>query len=310
MARLLALPTGIIRDREFFIHDGRRLRRFRLSAPIQAAFLLLAAVLIGWSGYSAARLFAPATAPVITPYAAELKKLAAETERRVRVIEERQLALAAALEGEDMDPQSLKRLGFYPTAGGGVGGPFDSAGGDPTFKQLFTSWKKLDNLAGGAIAIPSDKPVKTAEFTSAFGVRSDPFRKASAMHAGIDLAGPVGTPIHATAEGTVIRAGWNSGGYGNLVEIDHGRGIITRYGHLSKMNVNAGDRVARGQMIGRMGSTGRSTGSHLHYEVRIDDRPVNPIPFMRSTDYLVAMKRAGNNPAMDAVALGGPGGGK
>jgi hypothetical protein len=74
--------------------------------------------------------------------------------------------------------------------------------------------------------------------------------------------------------------------------------------------VNPGDRVARGQMIGRMGSTGRSTGSHLHYEVRIDDRPVNPIPFMRSTDYLVAMKRAGTNPSMDAVAIGGPGGGK
>ena len=128
------------------------------------------------------------------------------------------------------------------------------------------------------------------------------------MHAGIDLAGPVGTPIHATADGIVVRAGWNSGGYGNLVEIDHGRGIITRYGHMSSMSVKSGARVSRGQVIGRMGSTGRSTGSHLHYEVRIDDRPVNPIPFMRSTDYLVAMKRAGNNPAMDAVALGGPGG--
>ena len=76
------------------------------------------------------------------------------------------------------------------------------------------------------------------------------------------------------------------------------------------MAVNEGQRVTRGQVIGRMGSTGRSTGSHLHYEVRIDDNPVNPIPFMRSTDYLVAMKRAANNPSMDAVALGGPGGSK
>ena len=308
MTRLLALPRSVFSDREFFIHDGRRLRRFRVSATIQAFFFFLVAALIGWSTYSAAQAFAPQDVRLgAAPYSAQLKQLAAETERRVKLLEERQLALAAALEGEDVDAQSLKRMGFYPAAGGGIGGPLDSASGDPTFKQLFTSWKKLDNLAGGAIAIPSDKPVKSAEFTSAFGVRADPFRRAAAMHAGIDLAGPVGTPIHATADGVVLRAGWNSGGYGNLVEIDHGRGIVTRYGHLSKMSVQPGTRVTRGQMIGRMGSTGRSTGSHLHYEVRIDDRPVNPIPFMRSTDYLVAMKRAGNAPSMDAVALGGPG---
>jgi len=309
MARL-TLPTGVFRDREFFIHDGRRLRRFRLSASVQAVFFFLSLLLVGWSGYSAAQIFAGGAADraIVKPYAAELAQLAAETERRVKLVEQRQLALAAALENEDLDPATLKRLGFYPaSATSGVGGPFDSAGGDPTFKQLFTSWKKLDNLAGGAIAIPSEKPVRTAEFTSAFGVRSDPFRRGAAMHAGIDLAGPVGTPIYATADGTVVRSGWNSGGYGNLVEVDHGRGIVTRYGHLSKMLVNPGDRVTRGQMIGRMGSTGRSTSSHLHYEVRIDDRPVNPIPFMRSTDYLVAMKRAGTAPSMDAVALGGPG---
>ena len=313
MARMMALSTGVFRTREFFIHDGRQLRRFRISASVQAFAFFLSALLIGWSTYSATQMFVGAAAEkaAISPYAAQLQQLAAETERRVQLVEQRQLALAAALD-DDMDPEALKRLGFYPVAAatGAVGGPFDSANGDPTFKQLFTSWKKLDTLAGGAIAIPSDKPVKSAEFTSAFGVRSDPFRRASAMHAGIDLAGPVGTPIYATADGTVLRAGWNSGGYGNLVEIDHGRGIVTRYGHLSKMTVNEGQRVTRGQVIGRMGSTGRSTGSHLHYEVRIDDRPVNPIPFMRSTDYLVAMKRAGNAPAMDAVALGGPEGSK
>ena len=129
------------------------------------------------------------------------------------------------------------------------------------------------------------------------------------MHAGIDLSGPVGTPIYATADGIVSDAGWNSGGYGNLVKIDHGRGIETRYGHLSKIVVRAGQRVKRGELIGRMGSTGRSTGSHLHYEVRIDGRAVNPIPFMKSTDYLVAMQRkAGDGAPMDQVALGGPSG--
>ncbi len=127
------------------------------------------------------------------------------------------------------------------------------------------------------------------------------------MHAGIDLSGPVGTPIYATADGVISDAGWNSGGYGNLVKIDHGRGIETRYGHLSKIGVLAGQRIKRGDLIGRMGSTGRSTGSHLHYEVRIDGRAVNPIPFMKSTDYLVAMQRkVGHGAPMDQVALGGP----
>ncbi|MCY7398073.1 MAG: M23 family metallopeptidase [Sphingomonas bacterium] len=189
-----------------------------------------------------------------------------------------------------------------------MGGPFDSLGkGDATFKQLFTSWKKLDNLADGAIAVPSDKPVKTADFTSGYGVRSDPFKGRAAMHAGIDLAGPIGTPIYATADGTVTESGFNSGGYGNLVKLDHGRGIETRYGHMSAILVRAGQRVTRGQMIGRMGSTGRSTGSHLHYEVRIDTRAVNPIPFMKSSDYLLAMQRKSfGTHSMDAVALGGP----
>ena len=301
-------------DREFFIHDGQRLRRFRVSAPVQAFFFTLSLLLVGWSGYSAAEMVAAPVAEqtAVTPYAAQLKKLAAETDRRVQLVEARQYALAAALEDQDVDPATLKQLGFYPAAPGtgAMGGPFDSAGADPTFKQLFTSWKKLDNIASGAIAIPSDKPLKTAEFTSGFGARSDPFRHGAAFHPGIDLAAPYGTPVYATADGTVLRAGWNSGGYGNLVEIDHGRGIMTRYGHMSKILVSAGEHVKRGQQVGEVGSTGRSTGNHLHYEVRIDNSPVNPIPFMRSTDYLLAMKRAGSNAAMDQVALGGPAGGK
>ena len=101
----------------------------------------------------------------------------------------------------------------------------------------------------------------------------------------------MGTPIYATADGIVSDAGWNSGGYGNLIKIDHGRGIETRYGHMSAILVRAGQHITRGQQIGRMGSTGRSTGSHLHYEVRIDGRAVNPIPFMKSNDYLLAMQR-------------------
>ncbi|HET9145099.1 MAG TPA: M23 family metallopeptidase, partial [Sphingomicrobium sp.] len=203
-------------------------------------------------------------------------------------------------------------LGIKPAAAGqpsGVGGPFESVG-NPTFKALFNSWKKLDQLQNDVIAIPSDKPIRAeVTFTSGYGVRADPFHAGAAMHPGIDLAGAYGTPIYATADGTVMRAGWNNGGYGNLVEIDHGRGISTRYGHMSAILVHAGDHVTRGQQIGRMGSTGRSTGNHLHYEVRIDGRPVNPIPFMKSTDYVLAMQKRGSSASMDAVAIGGPVGG-
>jgi len=312
MSHSLVQPSLWFRDRDFFMHDGRQLRRFRLSAPVQAFFFALTALLVGWSGYSAARLIinAPAAPLAITAagYSAEVAKLAAETDRRVQVIEERQLALAAALASEDIDPAALKRLGFTPSTGG-QGGPFDGAG-DPTFKQLFSSWKKLDSLQNGAIAIPSEKPVRLAAFTSGYGVRSDPFKGGAAMHAGIDLSGPLGTPIYATADGVVMNAGWNSGGYGNLIKIDHGRGIETRYGHLSSIGIQPGQKVTRGQLIGRMGSTGRSTGSHLHYEVRIDGRAVNPIPFMKSTDYVLAMKKGGNTHSMDQVALGGPTGGR
>ena len=316
MAQLLA-ATGLFRDRDFFIHDGAKLRRFRISASVQLVFCAFLFAMIGWAGFATARLATSPDAPIAavgggeSAYSAEVAKLAAETERRVQQIEQRQIALAAALAGEDVDAASLRRLGFYPAKAGsdGVGGPFDG-GANATFKALFNSWKKLDQLQDGVIAIPSDKPVKqNASFTSAFGVRSDPFRGGAAMHPGIDLAGPYGTPIYATADGTVLRSGWNSGGYGNLIEVDHGRGITTRYGHLSGILVRPGDKITRGQLIGRMGSTGRSTGNHLHYEVRIDGRAVNPIPFMKSTDYVLAMQRRAGAASMDAIALGGPGSG-
>jgi murein DD-endopeptidase MepM/ murein hydrolase activator NlpD len=317
MSSVLAATSGLFRDRDFFVHDGTQLRRFRLSATLQIALFGALLALVAWSSYAFARFMdssvAPAAAVVVSSaddYSAKVARLTAETERRVQLIEQRQLALAAALAGEDVDAATLKRLGFYPSpASGGRGGPFDG-NADPTFKQLFTSWKKLDNIASSAIAVPSDKPVKTAAFTSGYGVRSDPFRGGRAMHAGIDLAGPNGTPIYATADGTVQRAGWNNGGYGNLIELNHGRGIETRYGHLSRILIGPGQQVKRGQLIAYMGSTGRSTGSHLHYEVRIDGKPVNPIPFMKSTDYLIAMQKNAGSHAMDQIALGGPNGGR
>jgi murein DD-endopeptidase MepM/ murein hydrolase activator NlpD len=308
MTSILAASSALFRDRELFVHDGTKLRRLRLSARAQALFAMLVGVLIAFSSYSLVSFLSPTkTATVTSEVPAEMVRLAAATEQRVIEIEHRQQLLAAMLAGKEIDPAVLRRIAS--SSAEGVGGPLEPVGGsDATFKQLFNSWKKLDSISQGAIAVPSEKPVKTAAFTSGYGVRSDPFRGAAAMHAGIDLAGPLGTPIYATADGVVSDAGYNSGGYGNLVKIDHGRGIETRYGHLSAILVSPGLRIARGQQIGRMGSTGRSTGSHLHYEVRIDGRAVNPIPFMKSTDYLLAMQKNGGGVAMDGghIALGGP----
>jgi murein DD-endopeptidase MepM/ murein hydrolase activator NlpD len=342
MTHVLAGTTALFRDRDLFIHDGKKLRRFRISAPVQTVLFVVLLGLVAWASYATARL-------VTRPHMG----LTAATEARARMLEQRQALIEAALTGQRIDPAmieaaassgrlandgplarveqqqleqaalvaraldtryqvtaaELQKLGIkspQPGQHDGVGGPFEAVG-NPTFKALFTSWKKLDQLQSDVIAIPSDKPVRAeVVMMSAFGLRSDPFNHRAAMHPGIDLSGAYGTPIYATADGTVLRAGWNSGGYGNLVEIDHGRGITTRYGHMSAILVSEGQHVTRGQQIGRMGSTGRSTGTHLHYEVRIDGRAVNPIPFMKSTDYVLAMQRRSGAASMDAVAVGGP----
>jgi len=310
MTQAIAAPK-FFQTRDLFVHDGSHLRRLRLSAPVQMTMFVVMVLLLTWSAYSAFRLYLTPVSPAAAPAAvsSDIARLAAVTEARVKQIEERQKILAAMIAGEKVDPSVIAKLGYTESLSPNAarGGPFDSATqADPTFKSLFTSWKKLDNLADGAIAVPSDKPVKTAEFTSGYGTRTDPFRGGAARHQGIDLAAPIGTPIYATADGTVSEAGWNAGGYGNLIKVDHGRGIETHYGHLSRILVHAGDHITRGQLIANMGSTGRSTGSHLHYEVRIDGRAVNPIPFMKSNDYLVAMQQHSGTHSMDAVALGGP----
>jgi murein DD-endopeptidase MepM/ murein hydrolase activator NlpD len=254
-------------------------------------------------------------APKPQPDAAALRAQVAQLESRVaakaQALDERQAFLDALASARYKATEAeLRRLGLKPSRFHGQGGPFEALlgdkapvkEGDPQFRALFLSWKKLDQLEQGVIAIPSAKPVSSANFTSGFGVRSDPFRGAAAMHAGIDLAGPIGTPIHATADGVVGRAEW-ANGYGNLVELEHGKGIATRYGHLSKILVKPNTRVKRGDVIALMGSTGRSTGSHLHYEVRIDGRAVNPVPFLQSSDYLLAVQRRAE---ATQVALGGP----
>lgn len=227
----------------------------------------------------------------------------------LRRLEARQVAMAgqakAAAEARyEQTAAQMRRLGLSPeryvrTVEGGMGGPYeavdenDEAGttaeADAQFRSLFITWQRLDSLEQTVVSIPSMQPVQDIRFTSTYGVRSDPFRGTAAMHAGVDIPGAVGTPIYATADGVITWSG-RRGGYGNLVQINHGRGIETRYGHLSKILVPENTRVRRGQIIGLMGSTGRSTGSHLHYEVRVDGQAVNPIPFLQNGDYLVQIQ--------------------
>jgi len=151
--------------------------------------------------------------------------------------------------------------------------------------------------------VPAINPVEVMRKTSHFGYRTDPFQGRRKNHKGLDIAGPIGTPIYATADGIVGRAQWVSG-YGKYIEVEHGNAIQTRYGHLSAMNVQSGQRVRKGDVIGFMGSTGRSTGSHLHYEVRIAGEPVNPTSFLEPvtnvSNLLLAAKDA------DSKSIGGP----
>jgi murein DD-endopeptidase MepM/ murein hydrolase activator NlpD len=266
------------------------------AARIDQRQALIAAVL---SGKGNPQSLAMLTAPV-DPSA---DRLAADVVAPLKQVEARQVALAAQAKqvGEQRYAQALTRmqkLGLPARAvqAGGEGGPLipaDSAEAaadlkaDMQFHSLFMTWKKLDNLQQSAISIPSTQPVSHVTFSSMFGVRSDPFTHTASLHPGVDMPSPVGTPVYATADGIVDRAE-RAGGYGNLVEIDHGKGIQTRYGHLSKILVSPMERVKRGQLIALTGSTGRSTGPHLHYEVRIDGHAVNPMPFLQTGDYLLA----------------------
>lgn len=144
---------------------------------------------------------------------------------------------------------------------------------------------EMRSLSNTAEHLPFARPAEGVRQTSSFGVRFDPFNGRPAVHRGQDFAGPYMTPIRATAPGVVSFAGVRNG-YGNTVEIDHGGGFKTRYAHLQGFNVTVGQRVAIGQRIGAMGSTGRSTGVHLHYEIWVDGRPQNPARFMRAGDYV------------------------
>ncbi|MGO4169469.1 M23 family metallopeptidase [Novosphingobium sp. YAF33] len=167
------------------------------------------------------------------------------------------------------------------------GGPLESlataADGslDPRFQRLGLSLARMDALENGLASIPQVQPAHVAYVSSSYGYRSDPFTGGAAFHAGLDFPGPMGSPIYAAAKGKVSFVGQRQG-YGNCIEISHGNGLMTRYGHLSAFGVRVGQEVDGGTRIAAMGSTGRSTGSHLHFEVRVNNRPMNPRPFLEA----------------------------
>ena len=200
-------------------------------------------------------------------------------------LQERYEGKARRLRGVLVD-LGLKLGGPAPAGSGGPFVPIKLPGEGNSFERAVARVKiartQAEHLTRTLLRVPLRKPVNgEIDLSSTFGVRVDPFLHVAAMHTGLDFRGDAGDPIHATAAGTVVGAGW-SGGYGRMVEIDHGNGLSTRYGHLSQIDVKVGDEIRIGQVIGRMGSTGRSTGPHLHYETRIDGDAVDPQKFLHA----------------------------
>ena len=167
----------------------------------------------------------------------------------------------------------------------GVGGPLipiDGAGAfDTKVKELDEALDQLDALKKEARAYPIANPAPGRPISSGFGVRKDPLLGTPALHSGIDFRAALGSNALVTAPGVVVKAGWN-GGYGRMVEVDHGNGFSTRYGHLSRIDVKVGDHLARGGVVGEVGSSGRSTGPHLHYEVRRNGDAIDPLAFLKA----------------------------
>lgn len=224
-------------------------------------------------------------------------------------IEERQLAFVEGLtrladRRSAAATEALRKLGLNPdrvlaqiddrTA---MGGPFIPMGTeadgslDPRFQRLGVSLARMEALQRSLAGVPSVLPANFQYISSGFGYRIDPFTRGGSFHPGLDFKGPIGAPVYAAAKGRVIWAGPKAG-YGNCVEVDHGNGLVTRYGHMSRIRARVGQEVTGGEQIGAIGSTGRSTGPHLHFEVRINDQPVNPRPILEAAPHVLEEARS------------------
>lgn len=234
--------------------------------------------------------------PRLPPEAQILARIEARQEamsaRLLTAVNERAANAETAIAKLGLDPKALVR-----DAASGRGGPFIPYRGKmgrakalgASFVALEGALFRMEVLERTLVAVPSGNPANVLMMSSGFGYRSDPFTGAGAMHAGLDFRGPIGTPILAAAPGRVSFVGQKSG-YGNVVEVDHGQGIMTRYAHLSGFTTRVGTQIGAGQQIAKMGSTGRSTGSHLHFEVRLNGVAVNPRRFLEAKADVLEVK--------------------
>jgi murein DD-endopeptidase MepM/ murein hydrolase activator NlpD len=189
------------------------------------------------------------------------------------------------------DELGLRLAGIRKAAASGQGGPFvalETADFDARLERAEQALATLASIKDAARGIPMARPVSGAPVSSSFGPRLDPFLGRMAMHTGMDFKAVSGTNILAPGPGTVVFAGRN-GGYGKSVEILHPSGVTTRFAHMSRISVSKGQKVSTRDVVGRVGTTGRSTGPHLHYEIRIDDRPLNPARFLRAGDKIAPL---------------------
>ena len=269
-----------------------------LASNIEKRHAALAMLLTDMRGAPGA---AAALAPVINQAVMTSDKNPAHMVETVRISQEKLLDAADTFAKSRADRLRLafRLAGLTPAAympkGGSLGGPLIESK-DPRalaavldvdenfadrIQHAATDMSEAHALEQAAQTLPFAKPTVGTEQSSGFGVRYDPFTNRPAFHSGLDFSGGPMTPIHATAPGVVSFTGVRSG-YGNTVEIDHGRGFKTRYAHLAAISVSVGQQVAVGQRLGGMGSTGRSTGTHLHYEVWVNGRAQNPDRFVKA----------------------------
>lgn len=215
----------------------------------------------------------------------------------------------AGVKSEDIKPPKPSAAPGDPAGRPGQGGPYLPTGSDPRLDDLDRLIRQVDQAADlqadrflliesrllerrlAGLLVPSSAPVADVPAGSGFGFRHDPFTGRPALHTGLDFPADVGTPILAAAGGVVVNEEFHPA-YGRMVEIDHGRGLVTRYAHASRVLVKAGDIVRRGQKVAEVGSTGRSTGPHLHFEVLVDGVPQNPARFLAA--------------GRDGIAVAGP----